>query len=168
MEPIKVKLTSYEVAMAEFIGTRRHNEAIAQGRRDTAGFKGDGLEIHKQGASGETAFAKSMNFYYSGSVNTYKTGGDVGRIQVRTRSKHDYDLLIRSNDKDDDIFVLVTGLSPNFLVHGYILGVDAKRQEYLQDHGNRPPAYFVPQYKLLPIRDLYKKIVLEHLQLLTV
>lgn len=165
MDYINVELTDYEMAMGEFIGTRRNDEAIRQGKKDSAGLKvtpEEGLNIHIEGACGELAFGKGMNFYYGGSVNTFKNGGDVAGIQVRTRSREDYDLLVRPHDPDNDAFVLLIGTRPNYRIYGWLLGKDAKKRKWKQTFGDRPPAYFVPKRELHDIFSLYKKIVLEY------
>lgn len=161
-----VNLEEYEVSLGVFVGTKRNQEAIKLGKKDSFGFNGsqeEGLNIHIEGACGEIALAKFMNWFYSGSVNTYKDGGDVGKIQVRTRSRDDYDLIVRKNDKDSDIFVLVTGERPSYKIHGWIKAGDAKKEIFLKNYGRRSPAYFVPQEFLLKISDLYKKIAMENL-----
>jgi len=128
---------------------RRQIEALRQHRPDRHGFDGeDGWTIHIEGAAGEMAVAKLRNRYWNGSVNTFKTGGDVGAVQVRTRSKAHYDLIVRDDDRNDDAFFLVIGSIPVFDVVGWIKGRDAKRPEWLQTYGERPPAYFVPQSAL--------------------
>jgi hypothetical protein len=73
---------------------------------------------------------------------------------VRTRSSHNYELIVRPDDNDDDIYVLVTGKCPTYRIRGYIYGDRAKMPEYMQTHGNRPAAFFVPHSKLLGIEDL--------------
>lgn len=162
---MEIKLEKYEVDLATFIGNKRYEEAILQNKRDSHGFnksQEEARKIHIDGACGELAFAKAMNLYYSGSINTYKSGGDVGDIQVRTRSKHSFDLIIRNNDSDSNIFVLVTGKDSNYIIHGWILAKDAKQKEYVQNYGGRPPAYFIPKNKLNPLSSLYKQIVTKH------
>ena len=166
IKPITVELMPYELDLAKYIGTKRYEEAIRQGKKDCHGFKGDGLSIHINGASGELAFAKCLNLYYSGSVNTFKEGGDVGEIQIRTRSRDDYDLIVRRHDRDNDIFVLVIGGDCTFNIYGYILGKDAKRQEFYQTYGNRPGAFFVPKERLNSIIDLYKQTAIKQMKFL--
>lgn len=156
---IKVSLENYEVLNAANIGCRRQIGAIFSGREDTFGFEGDGWGIHIEGACGEAAFAKGLNLYWSGSVNTFKQGGDVGSLQVRTRSREDYDLIVRSKDRDDDIFVLVTGQVPTYTIRGWIRGIDAKQSKYLKGHGGRTPAYFVLQKDLSQDWDELKRLV---------
>lgn len=144
--------------LAGQVGIRRQMEALKRGLPDRHGFTGLGWDIHVEGACGELAVAKALGRYWNGSVNTFKVGGDVGAMQVRTRSRSHYELLIRPDDKDQDVFVLVTGTSPKFKVVGWIKGKDAKRVEWLQTHGGRPPAYFVPQKSLGNIEDLTEQM----------
>lgn len=141
--------------MACEVGLRRHMEAIKSGRRDRHGAKSDdfgtGLVKHIDGAGGELAFAKARNLYWDGSVNTFKTGGDVGLVQVRTRREQHYDLLVRDDDRDEDWFVLVIGKMPEFRVVGCIRASDAKRPEFRKNFGGHGAAFFVPQAVLRPL-----------------
>lgn len=149
-----ITLTWQEVGQGAWTGIQRQMHALKDGRANVFGFDGDDWGIHIEGACGEIAAAKAMNRYWSASVNTFKNGGDVGQIQVRTRSRADYDLLIRDNDRDGDVFVLVTGKIPNFCVRGWIVGLDGKKDVWRKGHGGRPPAWFVPQSALQPIEAL--------------
>lgn len=152
---IPVRLSWYELWIAASVGAKRQIEAIQRGLSDQHGFTGEnGWNLHLEGAAGEMAAAKAMNRFYSGSINTFKDGGDVGSIQGRTRSKSEYELIVRANDRDEDIFVLVTWRSPTFTVHGWIRGQDAKQTRWLRTHGNRPAAYFVPTAELRAIGEM--------------
>lgn len=151
--PNIVSLCWYEEAVAKEVGKRRQEESLKEGKPDAHGFLGNGLQIHVEGACGEMAFAKWSGRYWSCSVNTYKDGGDVGKIQVRTRSKSWYELIVRKNARDDDLFVLVTrqpdrDQQPTFDIVGWYFARDAKQERWLQTHGDRPAAYFVPQIVL--------------------
>lgn len=150
MQGITVRLTWSEVLIGATIGVQRQLEALTQGRPDAHGFDGsDGWTKHIEGACGELAAAKVLDLHWGGTVNTFKEGGDVGEhIQVRTRSRLDYDLLVREDDPDDAVFVLVVGQVPTFQVVGWIRGRDAKRPEWVKRYGGRPAAYFVPQVSL--------------------
>jgi hypothetical protein len=84
---IRVELSWPEVALASQVGCRRMVEALRKALPDAYGCTGeDGWTHHVQGAMGEMAFAKATGRYWDGSVNTFKAGGDVGTIQVRTPS----------------------------------------------------------------------------------
>lgn len=146
----EITLTPEELHMCATIASCRHIESLVSGRRDRHGAANsdNGLGKHFDGACGELAFCKARDLHWGGTVNSFK-GADVGRnVQVRTRSEHGYDLIVRSDDSDLDWFVLVTGKPPTFVVRGYIRGRDAKRAEWIHNHGGHGPAYFVPQSAL--------------------
>ncbi len=152
---MKVNLEWYELSRAALVGVSRNVEALRKGLQNARPTNESDWHVHILGACGEVAFAKATNRYWSGSVNTFKTGGDVGgRIQVRTRSKSHYDLLVRDNDNDDDLFVLVVGGPSEFDVKGYMRARDAKVERYKANWGNYGEAYFVPQADLLPVDSL--------------
>jgi hypothetical protein len=131
------------------VALQRQLEAMKADRPNRYGANGDGLtkqlEKHIEGAGGELAFAKTRGLYWNGSVNTYRDGGDVGAVQVRTRLQAHYDLIVRESDRDEDWFVLMIGQLPVYRFMGYIRGIDAKRDEWLADHGGHGRAWFVPQ-----------------------
>jgi len=152
MPQITVRLTWHEVVLAAQVGMRRHVEALRDARPDANGRSDDdGWTAHVEGACGELAVAKVLDVYWQPSVNTFKRGGDVGLYQVRTRSRATYELIVREDDDDDATFILVRGRSPQFSVVGWIRGADAKRLDWLQTHGDRPAAYFVPDAALSPM-----------------
>jgi hypothetical protein len=147
-----------ELAFAAYVGVSRNIQALRE-------CKGDRLDtdisnawtLHIEGAAGEMAAAKALGLYWDAPVGTYKHGGDIGALQVRTRSRHSYELIVRDGDRSEDIFVLVTGRAPRFRVHGWIAGGDAKRPEWLREYGGRPAAYFVPHDALQPLTALSER-----------
>jgi hypothetical protein len=152
---MKVNLEWYEISRAALVGVSRNVEALRKNRASRRRGKDAMWEIHVLGALGECAFAKATGRYWSGSVNTFTSGGDVGRtIQVRTRSSHDYDLIVRDEDKDEDIYVLVTGGPEEFVVHGWMPCRDAKHPTFRNNYGNYGEAYFVPSSALRPVEEL--------------
>lgn len=158
----EVWLTPSEAHYAAMIGVARHIEALRANRPDRYGAdEHDGWSLHIEGAAGELAAAKYLGVYWSAPVNTYSTGGDVGDLQVRTRSRHDYDLIIREKDRDEDRFILVTGKTPHFRLRGWLTGAEAKTPQYLKEYGGRSPAWFVPASALHPIEDL-SSLTLNH------
>lgn len=149
-----VRLEWFEESRAALVGVSRNVEAMRKGCVNRLPI-GDEWNAHILGALGECAFAKATGRYWSGSVNTFKSGGDVGKaIQIRTRSKHEYDLIVRRDDGDDDLFVLVTGGPHEFRVHGWIRGCDAKSDEWRADHGNHGEAFFVPKERLWGVDEI--------------
>ena len=151
-----VRLEWFEVSRAALVGVSRNVEALRKGCINRLPIN-DEWGIHVLGALGECAFAKATNRYWSGSVNTFKDA-DVGdNIQIRTRSKHSYDLIVRDGDRDDDLYVLVTGGPAEFTLHGWMRCGDAKRAKYRANYGNYGEAYFVPQSALQPMDPLICK-----------
>jgi hypothetical protein len=154
---INITLAWHEYAMASEIGRLRQLTSVRRGSQDNHGFTGLGWSEHIEGACGEMAVSKFLGVYWDGGIDTFKSADVGANIQVRTRSSHNYELIVRPDDYDDDIYVLVTGKCPNYRIRGYIYGNEAKMSEYLQNHGNRPSAYFVPHSKLLDINNLKGK-----------
>lgn len=155
---MRVTLEWFEVSRAALVGVSRNVEALRKGLQNARPTNESDWHIHILGALGECAFAKATGRYWSGSVNTFKVGGDVGEnIQIRTRSKHSYDLIVREADKDSDVFVLVTGGPHDFTIRGWMPAAEAKQEKYRNDHGGYGSAYFVPQAKLRPIDNLVRK-----------
>lgn len=156
LRDIEVTLEAHELVLASQVGAMRQAEAILAGLGDRHGFRGgtaEGWKVHIEGTAGEMAAAKALGLYWSGSVNTFKSGGDVGFLQVRTRSDRSWDLIVRDGDRDGDAFLLVVGTIPSFRVVGWTLGRDAKQARHRKEHGGRPAAYFVPQAELRPFDD---------------
>jgi|SRR6185312_15705097 len=155
---LDVTLEWYELLAAATVGLHRQLSALRDARPDRHGYSGeDSWGVHIEGAAGEAAFAKCMDRYWGGPIDSFKVGGDVGAIQVRTRSRHSYELIVRPDDRDSDTFVLVTGRAPTFRVVGYISGADAKRPEFLRTHGDRPAAYFVPHSALTSLANSLRR-----------
>lgn len=151
---MRVKLEPYELIQAALVGSHRHVSSIAKGLEDKYGAEKGGWNLHLEGACGELAFAKAADAFWSGSVDTFSKGGDVGKVQIRTRSKPEYDLIVRAKDRDEDLFVLVVGVAPEYEVVGAIRGGDAKQDRWEKSYGGRPSAWFVPKDELLPFDEL--------------
>lgn len=153
---IDVTLTDYEMAMASDAGRLRNIAAVKRGYESR--ISGREWQAHIEGACGEVAVAKATGKYWGGSINSFKSGGDLDSTgwEVRTRSDHNYDLIVRDNDPDDRVFILVTGLSPNFKIWGWIMSQDAKREEWRANYGGHGTAYFVPKLELNEMGELYE------------
>jgi hypothetical protein len=161
MEPI-------EREMARFVAGRRNEEAIRLGKSHMKhGFAGDPLEIHIVGAIGEMAAAKAIGCYWGGDVNTWKKPDLPDHIQVRTRTKPHYQLLVRPDDKEAEIYVhVIAEMKGRFVpsvcdVRGWAFGSECKKAEHLRSWGGRPAAYFVPDDILHSIESLGQSRSLE-------
>jgi len=151
---MRITLTSYEVGSGVRVGGLRHYQSVLRGIPDKSqsGPEG-GWSYDIEGALGEIAAAKALNLYWSGSVNSFGAC-DLSGIQVRTRSKAYYDLIVRPNDTENCIWVLVTGAAGTYDVAGWLRGSEAKQQQWFKTPNDRQPAYFIPQSALQPIQTL--------------
>ena len=158
MKDVNVVLSWSEVSTAVDVGKFRQIRSLQKNLKDKHGFNGDnGWTIHVEGAAGEMAFAKVMNVYWNMACDVFKAPDIGGNVQIRTRSKDNYELIVRPDDSDTDVFVLVTGKAPNFCVRGWIAGKDAKQAEWSKTYANRPAAFFVPQSELKDLSELVIK-----------
>lgn len=141
----RVFLNPHEVDMAAAVGMRRNLSAMKAGKTPQHGCPPDDLwRVHIEGACGELAVAKFLGRYWDGSVDTFRAIPDLVDAEIRTRSRHHYDLIVRKDDNPNQVFILVTGRTPGFWVRGWIRGTEARRDEWWQDHGGRGGAWFVP------------------------
>ena len=116
------------------------------------------LMMHFDGVKGEMVAAKSINHHWVPTVNTFSAPDIGSNIQVRTRSRDDYQLIVRNKDADDEIFILVRGKGVTYTVVGWVYGHEAKQEKYLKNHGGRPAAYFVPDSELRNINALMELV----------
>jgi hypothetical protein len=155
---IEVELTKSEVFTAAMVGLQRQCSSLFKKSKNRFEIeKEKEWGIHIIGAMGEAAAARGLGMYWPMSVDTYKDPDILPNIQVRTRTKDDGDLIVRDDDDDNEIFVLVTGTGPKFMLRGYVTGKEAKKKEWLKSPNGWKAAYFVPQSKLKSIEDLLKE-----------
>jgi len=159
---IEVKLNRWELSRAAMTGIFWAIESLFAGHTPRVPFKsGEFWTGNIEGACGETAYCKAINVYWPGHVNVFTQKADVGKDwEVRTRSSHDYDLLVRPRDSDNKRYILVTGSAypkPIYRVWGWLWGHEAKQEKYKEDYGGRGAAYFVPSGELTPIERPYEE-----------
>ena len=146
-----VTLTEHEMELAALTGIKRRAESKSRGRGRVdhpAIIDENGWDMDIEGASAEMAFCKFRGEYWTASIGSFKGADHGDNIQIRQTKLNNGCLIIRELDNDDHRYVLVSGKSPTFQMHGWILGKDGKRKEYEKNPGGRSPAYFVPQHKL--------------------
>jgi hypothetical protein len=153
---IWVTLSEMEWQFGVVLGFERHQRAVPDRRPDRHGLTkdADGLGLHINGACGEIAVAKWRDCYFLPTIDKFKSPDIGNKVQVKTRSRHDYDLLVRTDDKDAEIFVLVTGWAPVLCLRGWAWGHEARQPAFLQTYGGREEAWFMPQALLrrLPLK----------------
>jgi hypothetical protein len=153
-EGVVVTLTESEALLAAYSGTHRRLRAIFRGRQHRHGRgERDEWQYDVQACAAELAVAKALDRFWSDSPAP-DYGGDVGTLHVRHTLREGGRLILRPNDPDDAVFVLVTGSIPSFRVVGWVTGWEGKAGTP-DDLGNgRPPCWLVPQPALHPIEVL--------------
>jgi hypothetical protein len=150
-----VKMEYLDLSVAGVIGTMRHATATVKGWPDKAGFKGEGYDIHTLGVLGEMTVCAVMGWYYNPTINTFKAP-DVGvNIDVKTRPRHDWDLIVRPGDPEDRVYVLVTGRKLDFQVRGWVYGHEVAALGWWgAKDGERAPCWWIGQDRLRPLETL--------------
>lgn len=160
-----VELSEEHLALARQEARRRqaHNESARLRGRNRAPAAGEkALRMHVLGCIGEVAVAKFLGFEQHLFVNKTAIRGAAdlpGNIEVKTRSNHDYDLLIQLDDDPSKTFILATyEEGPGVVIHGWIAGQHAMRKELIRVFVRNRPCYAVPQYALRPMESLPKPL----------
>jgi hypothetical protein len=156
-----VKLSEEELLAARAEATRRQEQNESRGLkgRNKAPNKGaKAIEMHVLGCIGEIAVAKYLDLeeHVFQSRSPDRNSADLpGNIEVKTRPKHHYDLLIQLDDNPEKIFVLVTSESPEEpRLVGWIYGEDAMKAHFVREYVRGRPCYSVPASKLNPVSTL--------------
>lgn len=150
------RFDTVEVNQCKAVAAERDGSARRQGLRDRHGASPEptkGYQLHLLGVAGEVAFARFQGLDdFVPTVDTFRSMPDVEDFEVRCRSRHSYDLLVRSDDEVSKKYVLATceGISEVY-VWGWAEGEHAKQERFLQTYGGREPAYFVPKRELQPL-----------------
>lgn len=153
--PVVITLGSEQLLAAQEEARRRqkHNEARGLKGRNRAPARGaKALEMHRLGCIGEMAVAMHLELksgLYDAKTPVRGSTDLPGGIEVKTRSKHHYDLLVQLDDDPNKIFVLATheGGETTHIV-GWINGKDAMRKEWIREFVRGRPCYAVPQSAL--------------------
>ena len=112
--------------------------------------------MHRLGATWEVAAAVHFGLEsYLFSEQTARRGSaDLpGDIEVKTRSRHKYDLIVQKDERPDKRIVLVTIESNKVILQGWCVAGDVMDEKYWADPAGWRPAYFVPKEGL---RDIYE------------
>jgi hypothetical protein len=157
--PIEFVFTEDERQQAVKEGLRRQgfNESKGLRGRNGGAWKGSkALDIHLLGAAGEMAVASHLGMKHLLYKETQAKRGsdDLPGMDIKTRSKHSYDLIVQRNENPDKKFVLVTIQDKTTLIHGWCYGHEATKEEYWADPARGRPAYFVPKKALRSIDEL--------------
>jgi hypothetical protein len=157
--PIKFIFTDEEREMARAEAFRRQTVNEAQGLRGRNGgaWKGSkALDIHLLGAAGEVAVASYLGIkgHLFKETQAKRGSDDLPGIDVKTRSKLHYDLIVQKNEDPNKKFVLVTIENQQTFLHGWCYGYEAMKEAYWSDPAKGRPAYFMAKKHLRPMESL--------------
>lgn len=157
--PIEFVFTEEERQQAVKEGLRRQgfNESKGLRGRNGGAWKGSkALDIHLLGAAGEVAVASYLNLKGElfKETEAKKNSDDLPGIDVKTRSKACYDLIVQRGSDPQKKFVLVTIENQQTLLHGWCYGHEAMQERFWADPARGRPAYFVAKEHLHPLETL--------------
>jgi len=145
-------------ARAEAFRRQSLNEQQGKKGRNNGAEKGElALRHHLLGAAGEMAVAVILGMEDQLYQETEAKRGSFDlppNIDIKTRSKHYYDLIVQLDESPDKILVLVTIENRITLIHGWIKAADAMKEQWKKDPAGGRPAYFIPKTELLSLSTL--------------
>lgn len=142
---MNITLTPFETAVCELWALERMKESEKKGLSVSKISRVWGEEI--TGTLCELAVAKYLGVYPEFTVNTFKAP-DVSGLQIRGTTHPAGRLIVRPDDRDVDVFVLVIRNFNTFDIKGWVTGAKAKQVGTKEAPNNRPPCWFVPPEKL--------------------
>lgn len=149
----QVQLTGQELMAAAMCGVSRRIISLRQGNNAYIHTRHSDWTTDIEGAAAELAAAKALGLYWSPTVNTFKAP-DVGTIQVRSTNHPQGHLLVRPNDQDDAVFLLMRGSYHTWNPVGFMRGGDAKRPEYWRAGATgEAGCWWVPGHALQPFGE---------------
>lgn len=154
-----VSLNLHEVMSSCVQAAHRIIASNAQNLNHASTYKRPILERFRQeldGCIGERAFCKWLGVYSAEHVNTFHDVPDCGeKFEVRSTSNQHGKLIVRDNDAEDRIYVLVcVEQDGSASMRGWMRGKDAKIAQYAWNPNGVRMSFFVPQDKLNPMHTL--------------
>lgn len=150
-----INITKAEYVWAAQAGIIRQQQNILRETQRKDAYGADpahGYDLNTLGAVGEYVASIALGVTWRG-PGIFR-GEDIAGYQVRTRPRLDWDLILHDEDPDDARFVLVVGGPLLWSVPGWIVARDGKKKVFWRDPAGGRPAYFVPQDRLRPIKEL--------------
>jgi hypothetical protein len=155
-EAVSIKLTAAQLIIAANVGVmRRASNAVKQIQPRYGASNGAGSwEMDIVACQAEFAVAKYCNLFWDGAVNNFSARDVGGLVDVRSRTKSHYQLILHPADPDNVPFVLVFGAPPIFELSGWLFARDGKIDKFWSDPAGGRPAFFVPKDVLRPMPEL--------------
>lgn len=142
-------LTPAEILIAAIAGVMRQSTVI---KKDLEGRYGEPKnncwQRHIEGALTECAMAKHLGLYWQGKGEPGDR--DLEAHEIRSAQEHYKRLMLHPRDKDDSKYWFLTGQYGRYKLHGWVMGVDGKKEEYWEKPTkDQDAAFFVPQDALV-------------------
>jgi hypothetical protein len=144
-------------AMAEGARRQSFNEQRNLKGRNRAPEKGSAAQqMHLLGAAAELAVAAYLGAeeYLYLDQSPVRGSCDLPGIDVKCRSRHNYDLLVQLDDDLTKTYVLVTIENQKTYIHGYITGIEVPAAAKVHEFVSNRPCYVVPRSALRHIDTL--------------
>ncbi len=159
---MNIVLNSAEQIVCKSLALMRYEIARAVGRKDQQIGNQPSWQTDEDGIGGEIAVSRVLNVYPS-LVLKPDAGWDIlyngHKIDVKTTRYKAGRLLAKLNARDDEvsIYLLVTGVFPEYTIVGYATKEQLIAKENIIDLGHGQ-GYGLTQDKLLNIADLYARV----------
>ena len=154
---VRMQFTQEQRARALAEGKRRSEYDQARGMQGRNGGPTHGPEAEKfdiLGAAGELAVAIYLGVedavFLDEAPSRDNPDLELGdrKVDVKTRSKHYYDLIIQRDGHSDWYYWLVTIARKEIRIQGWCWGNGMMVPEHIKDPAGGREAFFVPQSKL--------------------
>lgn len=148
---VVIRLSEEEKNQVRTEACRRQSECEEMnlaGRNGGAAVGSLALQHHMYGAAGEMAVASYLGLKEHLFVGKFELYDLPGKIDVKTRSRHWYDLIVQIDDKPGKNYWLVTIENKEIRIQGWLPWSECAKEEYAMTPNNRGKAYFVPKNKL--------------------
>ena len=159
IDTLKVTLDSSDIEWATKIAKLRNRTDLVPARGFQGSFE-DMERIHIFGAAGELVFCRAMGVEWPAHVNTFASKPDVSigatNFEIKTRLVPYYDLLLPQKSNVNRISVHITTAADmqsgpmdfTFLIKGWWDNSNALKDAWIQTHGGREAAHFIPMVNL--------------------
>ena len=164
-DAVRISLTESDKVAIKAEARRRQsvNESLGLLGRNNGPAQGVlAARYHELGAGGEMAVATYLGLVghlYKDLTPTRGSADLPPNIDVKTRARHYYDLLVQLDDCPKKTFVLVTVENKEVLMHGWIHGEEAMKKEYVKEYVKGRPCYSIPKEKLSPMLSLKEYVM---------
>jgi hypothetical protein len=112
------------------------------------------MDMDIQNRAARVAFDRAYNLEPDLKINDFHPGEEQGIYVRSTRYPHGK-LIIRKDDRDEDVYVLAVGQDREWALIGFLTGAEAKQRGIRYTENGRPDCWMVAQSKLRPLSELH-------------